>query len=371
MKSRFSNSLTYLLPLYGRPHLTTRWLRHASQNSLTSPVYIADGKPSDSPFATSNYLQNFPNLHLNYVEYQDNTPNDYFCKLFHALSAIRTPYVVLCDNDDFPFFQGLQECVEFLDTHPSFVAAGGQVAGLHGPSSPAASILGPLAHSFPLFSKYYINNYWYHCHDICSDVPFERVKSQIHRPLSVYYYVHKTDILRTCYEFLSSLAEPMFVSETVINCYVALSGKIRSDPDNLILVREVGTSLASGDIGHIKSFLGRPSTHSTFTSVGSFLSNFFEALGQNAQAKEIFEELASFHYSELISRLRYSLKWKSPVRRHIKTTTVPVLIAWKTLFSSILYLAYLRIQSFASPSPSVRRSSAVCLNFFRSISSYY
>ena len=42
-----------------------------------------------------------------------------------------------------------------------------------------------------------------------------------YRPLSVFYYVHRTSVIKECYEFLSSLDEPMLVSETVLNSFVA------------------------------------------------------------------------------------------------------------------------------------------------------
>ena len=177
-----SDLLTFLLPLYGRPKLTSRWLHHASRYSLSSPVYIADGKPNDSPFHSPGYRSAFPNLRISYTEYLDTNIHDYFCKLFHALSAITTPYVVLCDNDDFPCFDTLLRCVSFLESNSSYACAGGQVAGIHGPSSRVSEILGRFAYLSPCISRHYIANDWYFCRNIDDESPFDRAKTQLIRP---------------------------------------------------------------------------------------------------------------------------------------------------------------------------------------------
>lgn len=366
-----SDLLTYLLPLYGRSKLTSRWLNYASRESLSSPVYVADGKPSDSPFISPDYRLNFPNLRISYVEYCDTNIRDYFRKLYHALSTIKTPYVVLCDNDDFPCFDALLRCVNFLELNTSYACAGGQVAGIHGPSSRLGSILRRFTYLSPCISKFYIENYWYFCRNIDDESPFSRVHSQIIRPLSVYYYVHRTSVIKECYEFLSSLDEPMLVSETVLNSFVALSGKIRSDPENLILVREVGTSLESGDLGNIKSLLSSPQLHSTLASVSSFLSSSLHATDPSAPAEVIQHECTAYHYTELFRRLKHSSKKSNSVFLGVRTLFLNLAFLIKIFWGSICYLFSLRIKSSMLASTSVRNRSSFYIKFFKRVSSYY
>ena len=196
-----SDLLTYLLPLYGRSELTSM-AQLCFSESLSSPVYVMMVNPL-IPHSSPDYRLNFPNPRISQSSIVIPTLVTIFV-LYHALSTIKTPYVVLCDNDDFPCFEALLRCVNFLELNPSYSCAGGQVAGIHGPSSKVASILRRFTYLSPCISKYYIENYWYFCRNIDDESPFLRVHSQIIRPLSVFYYVHRTSVIKECYEFLSS-----------------------------------------------------------------------------------------------------------------------------------------------------------------------
>ena len=102
MKKDLSDSLTFLLPLFGRPTFTKRWLEFARETHITSQIYIADGKTNDSPFSNPDFHCQFPDLNIVYKRYDDIDICSFFNKMYNSLQAISTDYVVMSDNDDFP-----------------------------------------------------------------------------------------------------------------------------------------------------------------------------------------------------------------------------------------------------------------------------
>ena len=81
---------------------------------------IADGRvrpPLMEMLENSREL--FPHLDIEYVRYPDDASwSRYFAKMHDALRRVRTPYVMLVDNDDFLACAGIESCMEFLDFAP-------------------------------------------------------------------------------------------------------------------------------------------------------------------------------------------------------------------------------------------------------------
>jgi glycosyltransferase domain-containing protein len=141
--------LTIVLPLKGRPLFTMRFLFHANRERMPFRFLIADGEVRP-PLCDilENAREHFPNLDIEYVRYPDDTGfSRYFAKMHDALRRVRTPYVMLADNDDFLAPAGIERMVDFLDAHPDYVCCGGSIAGfsLYAPlSAPPGKLLGPV-----------------------------------------------------------------------------------------------------------------------------------------------------------------------------------------------------------------------------------
>src|SRR6185437_5313306 len=119
--------LTVLLTLKGRDLYTLRWLWHANRIRLPFPIVIADGEVNP---AVARLIENpavFPNLQIEYRRYNDLTFHDFYLKIEDALSSIKTPYVMMSDNDDFLCPGGIIASVEFLERSPDYVSAGGGI----------------------------------------------------------------------------------------------------------------------------------------------------------------------------------------------------------------------------------------------------
>jgi glycosyltransferase domain-containing protein len=115
------------VPTYGRPRELARLLHFLDRAGNRSPVLILDG--SDAAQHTQNLdtvrrhpavaISSFdPKLHLGR-------------RIAQGLDQVRTPYVVLCPDDDFVFPAGLEACARFLDANQDFSAAIGRYRALY------------------------------------------------------------------------------------------------------------------------------------------------------------------------------------------------------------------------------------------------
>lgn len=141
--------LTIVMPLKGRPVFTLRFLWHANRARMPFRILIADGevRPPLSDIL-ENAREHFPDIDIEYVRYPDDANfSRYFAKMHDAVRRVRTPYVMLADNDDFLGRTGIERAIGFLDSHPDYVCCGGGIAGfsVHAPrSAPLGKLLGPI-----------------------------------------------------------------------------------------------------------------------------------------------------------------------------------------------------------------------------------
>ncbi len=140
--------LTIVLPLKGRPLFTLRFLWHADRARMPFRFLIADGEVRP-PLADilENAREHFSNIDIEYVRYPDDISfGRFFAKMHDAVRRVRTPYVMMANNDDFLASAGIERAIEFLDSHPDYVCCGGGIAGfsVHTPSpAPLGMLLGP------------------------------------------------------------------------------------------------------------------------------------------------------------------------------------------------------------------------------------
>ena len=119
--------LTIVLPLRGRHLFTFRFLWHANKMRLPYRFLLADGKVHGAVARRLESSRNdFPNLDIEYVRYPDDAGySQFFAKMSDVLKRVRTPYVMLADNDDFLGFDGIERALEFLDANVDYICARG------------------------------------------------------------------------------------------------------------------------------------------------------------------------------------------------------------------------------------------------------
>jgi glycosyltransferase domain-containing protein len=112
-------NITAYMPLWARPRFTLRWMWHANRIRFPYPILFGDG--GNNPVIRKIITERrdlFPNLSYKYFQYEaTDAPvvQDYLVRCADMLGKIETPYVLWCDNDDFPVLSGVRLAEKELD----------------------------------------------------------------------------------------------------------------------------------------------------------------------------------------------------------------------------------------------------------------
>jgi glycosyltransferase domain-containing protein len=116
MNSR--SQITIICATYNRPHYIRRYIDYYSDTDVK--VIIEDS----SSVALKDIIMP-SNIHYSWKPERSFTQ-----KVYELIKQVKTPYIVLCSDDDFVIPDSLDTCVEWLNTHPDYSAAHGQVMRL-------------------------------------------------------------------------------------------------------------------------------------------------------------------------------------------------------------------------------------------------
>ena len=112
-----NDRVTCLIPTYNRPEFLRRLLTYMHTVQPQWELWIADSSNPVHRAANEAVVSDFESsLRLNYRHL--DMPLFDKCQL--AFSQIQTPFIVLCADDDFVSPRSVDDCVEFLDTHPDY-----------------------------------------------------------------------------------------------------------------------------------------------------------------------------------------------------------------------------------------------------------
>lgn len=238
------NGLTIVLTLKGRHLHTLRWLWHANRIRLPFHVVIADGEVHPAIDRLLSNPLTFPDLSYEYHRYEDRTLRDYYCKIADALGKVRTPYVMMMDNDDFPMPFGIGKAISFLESAPDYVCAGGGIPGftLGAAENEIPDVTGPLKR----VCYRYISNEWYRCRDVDSSSASQRVLEEIRNPLSVHYSVYRTRERAIIADEIAAVSPCLILVEMCAAMLTMALGKVKSDPSYFIYFRQQETSQLLG-----------------------------------------------------------------------------------------------------------------------------
>ncbi len=236
--------LTILMPMKGRHLFTLRFLWHANKQKLPYRFLIADGQVHPK---LAQLLERprelFPELDVEYVPY----PNDvdfrrFFAKMSDALQRVRTPYVMLVDNDDFLAFSGIERSLDFLDANPDYVCCGGGLAGfsvysgLHAANSHLTGPINRYAYRYTIHDRSV---------DFSSSSAVERLRVGSRNWWS-YYAVFRADAQRTIWrEVVDIDFSDLQLHELFCAMRTLTLGKARSDGTTIAYLRQYDTSQGS------------------------------------------------------------------------------------------------------------------------------
>ena len=236
--------LTIVLPLRGRPLFTLRFLWHANTARLPYKFIVADGevRPELSRLLDDSQKL-FPHLDVDYIRYPDDGDfGRYFAKMADALARVRTPYVMLADNDDFLAWAGIERSLDFLERHPDYVCCGGgiggfavyarefpRLGGLYGP-------LNKLAYRYMPYDRSL---------DLGSSSAADRLRQGLRNSWS-YYAVFRSPALQTIWREVAEInLSDLQLHEKYCAMRTLTLGKARSDPATIAYFRQYWTTMRS------------------------------------------------------------------------------------------------------------------------------
>jgi glycosyltransferase domain-containing protein len=115
-----------LIPSHNRALHVKRLLGYLAAVNCNFPVIVADSSNIENgqQQATKEFTEALKSrLDIQYLYFPQET--NFPLKFFRALSTIKTPYSVICGDDDFLIPESVSKCVEFLESHPDYALANG------------------------------------------------------------------------------------------------------------------------------------------------------------------------------------------------------------------------------------------------------
>ncbi len=211
--------------LNGRDPFTSRWFKYAEEFNIPYKVIVADGAvyPSAESILSKNFLNS--SIDFDYIKYPaDTTLRNFYLKIQDALGKVKTPYVVLASNDDFYFFDAIEQSVEFLNQNSDYVASRGEIWDFSVRINPdtrlgrdIGSVYGQLNGLYRLYEH----------PTVLGQNARDRVLDFALKSNSTWHDVVVTKVLLDAYDLLlKSNIEDIVFADNLICFYLACQGKI-------------------------------------------------------------------------------------------------------------------------------------------------
>ena len=194
--------VTLILILHNRHHNIDRLIDYYQDSAF--PIIIADSSITKHQYKTYNSLHR----HL-------YSPGVTFTrKIELVLKEVKTPFVVMCADDDFIVPEAIIECVEFLKKHPDYSVAQGTCIKFYKNSIMNSNVDFGLLYPIKSF-------------DIELEEPFERLKMMFDQYRSVLYAVHRTELLQKAFNGASSIITNLYLNEYLTAVVPIFGGKYK------------------------------------------------------------------------------------------------------------------------------------------------
>ena len=193
-------------------HNNPRYLERSCRWFLECPfpIIIADS----SKGAWEPDLRARPELRYIHHPHKLGGPDVFFAKISAALHAVDTPYVAICDDDDFLLPEGVARSAAFLDAHADYSFCAGYT------------------YQFQPFRRRVVIWPLPHNHDVSAESWLERAGAAAIADNGVI----RTEVLRAYYDFMArqDFSDDPLVSlgfiDFSLTSYVARCGKLRREP---------------------------------------------------------------------------------------------------------------------------------------------
>ncbi len=299
-----------MLTIKGRHLHTLRWLWHANKTQLPYPIHIADGEVH--PVISKLLLDptTFPNINYTYNTYKDLSIRDYYFKKMDSLSRLRTPYVMLVDNDDFVLPSGIEKSIDFLERNKEYICSQARIAGFK--INKSQSILPQILSRKIEWSPKYISNEWYEPMDFKSLSSVERILSIISNPRSIHYSIYRTSNLLSICEEIFKFNPSFYFCESYLSIRTASMGMIHSSPGFFSYIRQQDSSQFLGYYKDAVDAFLRSTFASDFRIMCTELIKTLPSI-PNSEREKALEDIFITYSDQLRKTLSHSnLKFRFP-----------------------------------------------------------
>ncbi len=233
-----NQKFTLLVTLKDRSEFSKRLYEYLAAINYPFPVLFADGSLSNENEQFFESLGNEKKIDFTYIRYsKDSTLQDYYKKCADAVSRIKTPYVMMADNDDFPCVVGQKATIDFLENHPEYIGCNGEIGGfIIGGAFPQKSggknIFHLSRYSIEMDRQVLLNH----------DRAVDRIHSYLENFYSLFYSTFRTSALKKTLKKIHELDfSELGIHELFLSYYQLAQGKVHSIPVTTY-IRQQGSS---------------------------------------------------------------------------------------------------------------------------------
>ena len=125
MNNKFHNNLTIILLLKGKQKFTKRFVDFYVNSNLKYKLLLADG---DKKIFSNKIFTKLKKNNINFEYHKFNYDLNYkqfIKKIYLSLNLVKTKYVMLFDNDDFPIKDSIDKCLLKLENTKDLIGCGG------------------------------------------------------------------------------------------------------------------------------------------------------------------------------------------------------------------------------------------------------
>lgn len=310
--------LTVLLLLKDRSLFTWRWMAYANKSHFPFKVFIADGGKDKTVQEILSDRSHFPNVNYEYVRYPyDEDYSKYYAKVLDVLSRIDAPFVVHASNDDFYFVESLRRSIDFLKSHPDYIASGGDINDFVVESCRQYGLS-------PFYGSAKFTGRIFPGQDLIDDTAMGRLRAYFCGIVNTFLWpaIHRTSKLKEAYQILSNINPgDLYFGDHLVYSLTIAAGKTRRE-GRMCLLHQANSQESLGakiarEIPTCLHWIRRKDWFKDF-------SNFIEAVGKAVAAHDgISIENARENFKHIYLSLigRNIVKIFYPQNEQLKTET--------------------------------------------------
>jgi glycosyltransferase domain-containing protein len=213
---------TLLIPTYNRSSHLRSLLGYLAARRFESPIRVLDSSERAALSANRESVER-SGLDIRHQIYDSST--DPYAKFALGAESVDTPYCSFCADDDIPLTDSWPQLLDFLDAHPSFVAAHGLYINVK-PDDP-----------------FHISYVVYDGPSIEGGDGLQRLVKQMGAYQAVFYAIYRADVLRTALQAAQSMGT-LLAQELLASSLTMVRGNVHRTPE-LYLARNTKPSIAT------------------------------------------------------------------------------------------------------------------------------